>query len=125
MDARILFPEVGEEEDEVDNVDALETATGRGDLGDHLDGGHLCVEDDLILEGSKPCLVGEGEEVVTRAALDGALAGLVPRPHRLGFFIGSKSGVVDQDGCVVVGVCGELSAVQHGRRARGLILCIR
>ena len=70
---------MGEGEEEVNDVDALEPATGRGDLGEHLDGGHLRVEGDIILEGAEPCLVDEGEEIGARAALDCALAGLVPR----------------------------------------------
>ena len=79
-DTRILLPEVSEGEEEVNDVDAFEPAAGRGELGEHFDGSHLCVEGDLILEGVKPCLVDEGEEVGAHAALNDALASLVPRP---------------------------------------------
>ena len=52
---------MGEEKEEVNDVDALKSATGCGELGKHLNGGHLRVEGDLILEGAEPCLVDEGE----------------------------------------------------------------
>ena len=93
-----------------------------GGLGEHLDGGHLRVEGDIILEGAKPCLVDEGEEIGARAALDCAPAGLVPRSSGLVLFLGTTSGVVVQDGRVVVGACGELMVVGDGRRVHGFIL---
>ena len=70
---------MGEGKEEVKNVDALEPTTGCGELGEHLDRGHLRVEGDLVLEGAEPCLVDEGEEIGARTALDDALSGLVPR----------------------------------------------
>ena len=119
---RGYFPEVGEGKEEVDNVDALEPATGCGELSKPLDGGPLCVEGDLILEGSEPYLVDEGEEIGAHAAFDGALAGLVPRSSGPVLFLGATSRVVVQYGRVVVGACSELTVVGDGRRVRGLIL---
>ena len=113
---------MGEGEEEVDDVDALEPATGSGELGEHLDGGHLSVEGDLIIEGEKPCLVGEGEEIGARAALDCALTGLVPRSSGSFLLLGATSGVVVQDGRVIVGACGELTVIGDGRRIHGFIL---
>ena len=94
--------------------------TGCGELSEHLDGGHLRVEGDLILEGVEP--VDEGEEIGARAALDGALAGLVPRSSGPVLFLGATRGVVVQDGRVVVSARGKLTVVGDGRRVRGIIL---
>ena len=109
-------------EEEVDDVDAFEPAADCGEMGEHLDGSHLCVGVDLILEGAKPCLVDEGKEVGARAALNGTLLGLVPRPRGPVFFLGATSGVVFLDGCVVVGARGELPVVRHGCCVCGLVL---
>ena len=117
-----MLPEVGEGKEEVDDVDALEPTTGCGELGEHLDRGHLRVEGDLVLEGAEPCLVDEGEEIGARAALNGALAGLVPRSSGPVLFLGATIGVVVQDGRVIVGACSELTVVGDGRRVCGFIL---
>ena len=113
---------MSEGEEYFDDVNAFEPATGRGELGEHLDGSYLRVEGDLILEGEQLCLVNEGKEVGARAVLVCTLAGLVPRPRGPVFFLGAMSGVVLLDGCIVVGACGELPVVQHGGRVCGLVL---
>ena len=89
------------------------------------DGGHLRVEGDISLEGEKPCLVDEGEEIGARAALDCAFAGLVLRSSGPVLFLGATSGVVVQDGRVVVGACDELTFVGDGRLVCGFILGVR
>ena len=52
----------------------------------------------------------------------GALAGFVPRSSGPVLFLGATSGVVVQDGRIVVGACGELAVVGDGRRVRCFIL---
>ena len=113
---------MGEGKEKVDVVDALEPATGCGELGEHLDGGHLCLEGDLILEEAEPCIVDEDKEIGARAALDGTLSGLVPRSSGIVLFLGATSGVVVQDVRAVVGARGELTVVGDGCRVFGLIL---
>ena len=78
----------------MDGVDPLESATGLGQIGEHLKWCHLGEEVGLVLERAEPLRVDEFEEVGIGAALNGALARLAPCDCHTVLFLGMANGVV-------------------------------
>ena len=91
-----------EGDEEVDGVVLLESAAGLGQLVENLDQRQPSEERSLVLERAEPGRVDELEELVIGAAINGALARMVPCARRTVLFLGTASGVVSFKVWVVV-----------------------
>ena len=119
--AGVLLPQLCEGNEEFDRVDPLEAAAGLGQLIKNLDRCHPDEEGGLVLERADPSRVNKLEEVVVGAALDGALARLVPCACCPVLFLGTASGVVGLEIGVGVRVRRDLAVVWRTRRDGDLV----
>ena len=87
----------------------------------HLDWRHPVEEGGLVCERADPGRVDKLEEAVIGAALDGALARLVPCARRPVLFLGTASGVVIFDVGVVVCARRNLEVVRRTCRDGDLV----
>ena len=97
-----MLPQLREGDEEVDGVVLLESAAGLGQLVENLDRRQPSEECSLVLERAEPGRVDELEELVIGAAINGALARMVPCARRPVLFIGTASGVIGLEVGVVV-----------------------
>ena len=89
-DTGFILPQLCKGDGEVNNVDALEAPNCENELGEELDGGDEGKERNRVLQREDPPLINKTNGVVIRPALDGAPAGLVPRPVRPISFLGAE-----------------------------------
>ena len=87
------------EDREVNNVDPLKAPARKTELGEELDRGDAVKKRVRVLQQADPRLVDKTNDVVIRLALDGAFAGLVPRPGRPIFFLGAAKRIVGDAIC--------------------------
>ena len=102
-----------EREEEVNGVNPLEAASGLGHLSKYLDWRHSGEEGDLVLERAEPGQVDELEKEVVDAAINGALARLIPWARRPVLFLSTERGVVGLEVGVVVLLRRDLAVVQY------------
>ena len=97
---------------EVVNVDLLEVPACETELGEDLDRGDAGKKLVRFLHRADPFLFDKTNDVAVCPVLDGALAGLVPRPGRPIFFLGAAKRIVDGDAVVGIILRHEIPVVQ-------------